>query len=373
MLDDRFEIQFVDNATANLIKVAGVSELDAFRYDRKLNDVGKLGLGLIADSWVDEVMKTDTLMIVRRLSPLTNQREVEGVYVLRDWESYIDETQTRYAVFGGFDLNHLLTRRMVFDDTDPSAAGGYITRVGEGSQVIRDYIYYQLVSGGASSNRVMPDISVFYDGDGEQVGGDYDIKTSLIDAVQEMAARAKVMLQWEYVTGRTCKLHIGKRYQDRSATTNVFGSSTIFAEEFGNMIQPRLVVQRAKEVNFIYAIGQGTPATRLIQEFTTVASLASAWNRMEGSQTFDRKDELDSLYLATGATEFLQSNRAKVKMEFDIASDVAGAIYKSDWDLGDIVTARIGSTQEDFQVEQVTVEYSNGDEQIKIKLGEQPL
>lgn len=138
----------------------------------------------------------------------------------------------------------------------------------------------------------------------------------------------------------------------------------IFSLGFGNMATPTHSVNRTAEVNAVLALGQGLEADRATVEVTDPAAIAvSPWNRREAVR--NANTEADIPGLTSVAEAALAELKARESFSFAVLESNS-CRYGRDYALGDRITARYGTAQDDFQIVGVTVTVEGAQEIISV-------
>jgi hypothetical protein len=363
----RYEIRVYDHRTGNWLATYPMAALTALQYDRKLDDIGVLALTLPDNDDIDTIFALDNLIEVLRLNSddAGTQREVEDTYLVRRILRYRDKT-TRYATIGAPHLNHLLLRRVMLPDDDPLAAGGFITRAGIASDIMRDYAFYQ-IGAGADSARQIGELNIISNGDGESIGGRYRLE-SLFQVLKELAKNGRSNFHITRTTSNNLQLTCGRMGTDRTVTAAGYGSAVVLSPARGQLRNPQYTVDREDEANYVLILGSGRPGNQTIVPLHHVTTGDSNWNRIERTRKANVDEDASPLDLIDEGRLEIIAGLPKQEYTFELATDVRGGQYNVDWFLGDTVSIRDGSIAEDLRITSVSVQVSANADSVTAKV-----
>lgn len=361
-----YQFTIISPYTGEVKKIYDGAAIYEAIYNRPLNDVGALVFTLSGeDTDLDEIFSLDTLIDVLRTDPLTNQFRVEDTYLVRLNHRFREGEEQRYVV-GAMSLNHLIARRVIDPDDDPTAAGGYSTKAGSADEVMRAYAREQM-GDLASTDRQFPNFSVGgILGVGASVGkrARYD---NLLAVFQELAVQGAMDFITIRVTSNTLRLTIEPIGSNKTKTRNYpFSPFVMFNPMRGNLENPSFLIDRKQEANVVYALGQGQGEFRVTSIVPGQGVADSPYNRIEFTEDIRLAERGDTLQLSTGAQNALKDKRLKQEFSFDISGNAPGATYRLDWDVGDIVTAAWETVSVDLRIKDVEVSISESGEKISL-------
>lgn len=363
------DYQFVcrDPITGEVRIVLDNSSFYEVRYSRALNDIGAFAITLPSDIRWAQIFTLDALIDVERTSPITGALQVEETFLVRLTHRFRDGDQERFIV-GGLSLNHLLARRVVDPDDDPTAAGGYSTKAGPADDVLRDYAREQC-GDLASAIRQYPNFSVGSVGSvGLSVGRRLRYE-NLLEVFQDVANQGGVDFLISRITGNTLRLTIAPIGTDKTKTYNYpFAPFVQLDPARGNLSDPSLLFDRREEQNFVYALGQGPGEQRITLKYSGLGIGDSPYNRVEFTSDVRTAERGDSTTLATGARAALFEKQARKEFTFAPSGSEPGAIYQLDYVLGDTLTAAWGDESIDLRVRSVDISLSEDGEKIEPRL-----
>lgn len=361
-----YQFVAIDPATGAVKQIYdGVALYDAI-YNRPLDDIGALSMTLPGDNAdLDNIFSLDTMIEVLRTSPSTGHLQVEDTFLVRLTHRFREGNEARYVI-GALSLNHLLKRRLIDPDDDPTAAGGYSTKAGLSDVVMRAYAREQ-IGDLASAVRQVPNFSVGgVLGIGSPVGkrARYD---NLLSVMQELALQGNMDFIVRRITGNTLRLTIEPIGTDKTKTTNYpFTPFVMFNPARGNLENPSLLIDRKEEANVVYALGQGQGEFRITSIVQGYGVADSPYNRIEFSQDIRLAERGEPQQLLTGALNALKENQIKQEFTFEVSGSAPGATYRLDFDIGDLVTAAWEDTSIDLRIRDVEISLSQSGEKMSI-------
>ena len=301
-----------------------------------------------------------------------------GIIVYRDGLPFIsgyvtkideefDETFEGSAVINweasGLDDNGLLTRRIIIPDPVNlnMTAEAYQTIQNYGGNAILDFIATQ-AGQQAHADRKISNLDV---GDDLNIGS---VKTY----------KARLDNLWEFIIGIAENQTLGVRviwdgvsgnYEAQVYTPEDKSSTIIFSRELGNLKKWKRT-REAPKANALWVAGQGELTDRMFS-YKQDATSISKWGRYEGfkdqRQISKEQDPNDARtpqqILDEKATALLTENLETEGYELELAP-LDRLVYRTDWELGDIVKVRIGTTDYNALIEEVKIEYADMTEKI---------
>ena len=347
----------------------------SIEYERKYNDIGSFSVALI-DKQAEWATKNlllptglDYFAEIYRLNPRTKIREKEGTYFVRLVNPYYPDSKSLYVIVGGHSLEHLLLRRLIIPSVgdvryDPYASAGYITDAGQSSRVISRLVDVHLGEQAIDERRI-PNLTVIDGRGGGQVGGRWRFD-SLFEEVKKMADAEQVQFSIDRITGNELVCSVGKTFKDLTVDTNYPGSPmTLLKRSRGTLYEPSITLDHQEEKNRVYVRGSGNEEnqTVIVEDYTRLDT--SPYNLIEFTHSPNRDEEDSPTILLTEARDSLYENRPNIEITFPM-KDVPGAQYKTDFDLGDIVTISEGILTRDVRVTGVSVSVEQGSDEVSI-------
>lgn len=368
-----YQISIFDRITGELQTILDTTAVYQLRYSRLLNDVGKCVLEIPYTEDYESLFQLDTFLEVYRTDPMdTTAMQKEGTYFVRLFDRMENENNEERFLIGGVSLEHLLWRRMIDYRDDPLGAGGYSTKAGPGDDVILEYIDEQCGATASAARQFPAFIVAASGGIGQNVGARKTFKDNLLKVCQELAEQGEVDFYVERTTTNNLQAVCEVVGSDKSKGTNYPTNPFVYLSPLrGNLGRPRLVQDRRKEGNYLYAQGEGGGDNRTLSEFIAAGTTDSPYNRIEFylSKSSAQKDAASQLQ--TAAIAKLQEKQAKIEFQFEPTAVDPGNIYREDWDLGDILTVSWGLVERDVRVMEVDIQVDAGGEQLNITLEEE--
>lgn len=343
------------------------SAFDDCKYSRTLNDVGIFAMTLPSDPDWPAIFTLDALIDVERTSPLTGQLQVEDTYLTRLLHRFRDGDEERFVV-GGLSLNHLLARRLVDPDDDPLAAGGYSTKAGLADDLLIDYADDQCVNP-TDTDRTILNLSIQPSaGVGSPVGRRLRYE-NLLEVFQDVANQGGVDFLITRLIDNQLRLTVYPIGTDKTRARNYPFSPFVELNPMrGNLGDPSLLIDRKREQNYVYALGQGPGEKRIVFEMQGAGVNDSPYNRIEFTTDIRQAERGDSTTVATQARAALIENQAVKEFTFKPSGVEAGSLYRLDWDIGDTLTCAWDDEVLDLRVREVEITIDASGETIIPKL-----
>lgn len=336
---------------------------DDCKYSRVLNDVGVLAMTLPSDPDWPAIFTLDALIDIERTSPLTGLLEIEDTYLTRLLHRFREGDEEKFIV-GGLSLNHLLARRVIDPNDDPLAAGGYSTKAGPADDILFDYADEQCANP-INTLRAFPNFTVGATASLGTTAGRRLRYENLLETFQDVANQSNIDFVINRLTASVLRLTIAPIGTDRSRSRNYpFSPFVELNPVRGNLSDPSLLFDRKNEQNYVYALGQGPGESRIVYELPSASVNDSPYNRIEFTTDIRQAERGDSTTVATQARAALYDKQAIKEFTFKPTGTEAGAIYRLDWDIGDIVTAAWDDDVIDLRIREVEITLNNSGETI---------
>jgi hypothetical protein len=366
-----YQITVIDPASGQVNQIYDGTALYEMRYNRPLNDIGALALTLPVQGnalRLRSIFSLDALIEVARTSPTTGQLQVEDTFLTRLTHRFREGDEERFVV-GGLSLNHLLARRVIDPDDDPLAAGGYSTKAGPADDVMRAYAREQCGDLCLTAARQFPNFSVGPVGSIGAGVGKRARYENLFELFQELSRSGNMDFIVRRISGNTLRLTIAPIGTDKSVTTNYpFAPSVMLNPDRGNLANPSLLIDRKKESNFCYALGQGQGEFRIVAKVTGLGLGDSPYNRLEFTEDVRLAERNQNQQLLTGARDALKERQPIREFTFEPTGQQPGNIYRDDWDIGDLVTAAWDDESLDLRIRDVELDISQSGENISVTM-----
>lgn len=360
-----YQLVVIDPATGATKAVLTGEAFDDCKYSRLLNDVGLFAMTLpYSDSWSD-IFTLDALIEVQRTSPVTGRLQTEDVFLTRLTHHFRDGDEEK-LVTGGFSLNHLLARRVVDPTDDPLAAGGYSTKAGPADDILHDYANEQC-GVGASAARQFPNFSIAPSNSVGAAAGRRLRYENLLKVFQDVANQSTIDFTTVRLTGNTIRLIIGPIGTDKTRSRNYpFAPFVELNPLRGNLSDPSLLFDRKDEQNYVYALAQGPGESRIVTRMSGDGISDSPYNRIEFTTDIRNAERGDNTTILTSARAALYDKQPHKEFTFHPTGTEAGAVYRSDFDIGDLVTCTFGNDSFDLRIRGVEISLSPDNEEISV-------
>lgn len=243
-----------------------------------------------------------------------------------DWDRWTDAKGARHYMVSGRGLEDLLART----DIETYAGSPQAQKSGPAETAMKAYVEEQ--AGPSAGGQARLGLTV-ESGHAPALGPTWAGSRSnknLLAVLQEIAEYAGL----QFGIARTGPLSFEFRvWQPVNRLSTV-----LFAEERGNMAEPRISHRQSGVINYVRVGGQGEGVDRVYRVRTDPASIAlSPWNRRAAFLAATDQSET-AQYDARGDAK-LAENRAQSGLSFR-ALQSPGCLYGLHYELGDLVSAR---------------------------------
>lgn len=322
---------------------------------------------LPSDSDWPAIFTVDAMIDVERASPLTGRLQIEETYLTRLLHRFREGNEERFIV-GGLSLNHLLARRVVDPDDDPTASGGYSTKAGPADDILYDYAVEQCGSV-ASALRQFPNFDVAPTASLGLPAGKRLRYENLLEVFQDVANQSNIDFVISRLSESLIRLNIAPIGSDRSRSRNYPGGAFVELNPLrGNLSDPSLLLDRKEEQNYVYALAQGPGENRIVVKQAGQGINDSPYNRIEFTTDIRQAERGDTTTIITQARAALYENQANKEFTFKPTGTEPGNIYRLDWDLGDILTCSWDDDMFNLRVREVEITLDSSGETIIPKL-----
>lgn len=141
------------------------------------------------------------------------------------------------------------------------------------------------------------------------------------------------------------------------------------AVELGNMTNVYVTTPRTDEITSVLVLGEGEGVDRVTTEVQGASLGDSPWNLIEVDRDARTEETVDGL-TAVG-NQVVADSAPRIQFAFDIV-ETPSTVYGRDFVLGDLLTARYGSTTVGVKVEKVNLNVAQGRETIKFEFEQLP-
>lgn len=361
-----YQITVMDHHDGGVLAVFSGEQI-TMTYSRALNDVGALSLAMPLIPDYDSIFSLDNFIEVKRTDPVSGALVVEETYLSRHVRKYRDQDDEMFVV-GGLSLNNLIARRVIDPADDPLQASGFSTKAGDAMEVMRSYAREQM-GDLASVDRQTVNLSIPVGVSNGKNVGDRIRFDNLFDKLQDFAQRSEVDFQIRRSYQNFMVMDIKPLGVDRSKTANAPNLPYVyFSVKRANLNAPSLEVDRRDEKNFVYVEGQGQGTNRYLFKVGTGDQHDSAFNRIEFHVDAANAQNNDPYTILGAGLDALFANRKKVTFTHTPTNEEPGAIYRADWDLGDMVTVGWLDYEADLRIVNVEITLSEDNEDLKIRV-----
>lgn len=363
-----YQVSVISLTTGRLQIILDSTTWYSLRYSRKVNDIGVFVLVLPYTSDYYMAFDWDNFVEVFRTSPITGTLQLEETYLVRAKQRFREGNEERLVV-GGVSLTHLLARRIIDPDDDPTATDGYSRKSGAADTVMRGYVREQ-AGDLASAGRTFPGLTV------ESVLGTglsidktfrYD---NLLAAMQEMADGSGVDFYLTRTNLNLVSVWIAETGNDYTRTTNESQRLpfVVLSPNRRNLTDPSINIDRTDEKNYVYALGQGQGEQRLVVKDSTSDASLTQWNRIEFVKDARNIEKTNSQGLIDAATAALNEKKVQHEFTFTPTGTDGGSIYRKNWDIADFLTVIWDTEEVDLRIDGVEIELSESGESLDVQV-----
>lgn len=363
-----YQVSVISCVTGRVVAFYDSKTFAMLRYSRRINDIGAFVIDMPYDDNYYAAFDFDNFVEIYRTSPVTGLPILEESYLVRSRHRYREGDDERF-VAGGLSLVHLLARRIIDPEDDPTATDGYSRKAGPADTVMYDYVNEQC-GALASADRQFPGMSLAAVlGAGVNINKSYRYD-NLFNALEEMAIGSGIDFYVTRTSFYFTSVQIEAIGNDYTRTTNepLALPWVGLSPNRRNLDEPSLKIDRMEERNYVYALGQGQGEERIVVQQSTSDSTLTPFNRIEFVKDARNIEKTDTDGLTTAATEALNKNKVIRDFTFLPATDEGGSVYREDWDLGDKVTVMWGSEQDDLRIMGVDIEIDGDGESVEVKV-----
>lgn len=372
-----YQVTVTSPQSGNIVAVIPLVESYALKYDRLRNEIGAFALTLpYTESYysIFDPTTPDAICDIQRSDP-DGVLQTEATYLVRKVERIASGDDDRIVV-SGVHANHLLKRRFI-DPADDSVQpnGGYATKAGDAAEIIREYVREQ-AGVLASADRQTVGLTVPVPiASGVGAGGNFRFE-NLWDEMIKIARQANIALEVVHNGGRDFECLIGLLGgTDRTVTTQTMGSPPydfgVFSPVLGNLEDLSYVHDRTAEITVVRIQGAGARENRTALTIVNPSLTASVYNRIEDTNDARGTDDSNPLQRYTQGLRFLRENEAMVEFSATPLFTSGGAVYRRNWQFGDILTFEWDNITTDLRVDGLSFEVSENSESLEVTLSDE--
>jgi len=369
-----YQLLIISASTGEQLDLVTNDRIQKLEYTRRLNDIGRFQLTVLASDalftlrgTVTSILDDDAINTIFEIYRDDGSGFVlEETYLLSYINIFQDENAIDWLVLAGSSALRLLADTLVIPDDDPDEAGGYSTKGGKADSVMRDFVYDQCVSPATNAIRTRAYIDTL---PLELVGNDVFARVEyqpLLKTLQDLTVQGNIDFNLLRSTGFNFDFVPYPIGTDLTYTSNYPNMRyLLFSPELGNLRNPNLIVNRDANVTVTYVATQGIQEERIIlpvSEGDELLDLNRRESVIDNREIDDDSNLLDSVDTA-GAAE-LRAKQPVITFDFDIDTTASGARYRQDWQLGDKITARYLTYQEDLRIVEVALSVEGSQETI---------
>lgn len=304
----------------------------------------------------------DDILIVQRKVEGSGYADVAGrVWFLREWQE-----DSKTLTLTAYDQLYILDSRII-----AYAAGTtYARKSGNAGNVMKAIIRENLGSSATDTARQISGLNVQADAnDGASVSFEFS-RDNVLAACRKIAdgsiqAGSYISFDLEYMGSGQLEF---RTYPGQRGENHGLGSGNpfIFSENFGNLVNAKIVENRKDERTYIYAGGQGEGENRAIGTASSADVNLSKWNRRE--RFWDGRNTTSPTVLANEAASELYENRPR-KVFTGEARETEGTRFGIDYGYGDVVIMEGFGYSTNARISTVHIKVDDrGEETLTVKL-----
>ena len=364
-----YQVKITSPQTGNVLFIIPLVSSFGIKFSREINAITPFALTLpYRAEYEDKLnvdMNPDTIVDIYRTDP-DNVLQLEASFLTRTYNRIATENDDR-IIISGLHVNDLLRRRYI-DPADDSVQpnGGYATKAGESSAVLRAYIREQAADLASTDRQTIGLTVPIPSVNSVDIGGNFRYE-NLWQEMIKLANTAQLDIEVQHLGNRQFECIITQFGTNKSAN-NISPPYTIFDPDLGNLADPHYSVERKNETTFLRIQGAGARTNRTSLELPSASISDSVYNRIE--ETFDARgtndDDPYTRYI-DGLKE-LKNREKYIQFEGTPLLTTGGAIYRQNWLIGDTVTVRWGQLEKDIRIRRVDFEATENDETLKVNL-----
>jgi hypothetical protein len=335
------------------------------RYDRAINNIGALELGLDGSYANPDFIKEDGRVVVWRNGAI----ETETTWFIRRVIKTLETDGTLTISIAAFSANELLARRIVAYD----AGTTYADKSDQADDMMKAVIRENFGSSASNANR---NAAAYFSVEADVSLGPSMAKSfgwnNVMDVMQDISLTTISSGSSVYfdVVSPTYSTVEFRTYRGQRGIDHTFPNGTppvVFSPERGNLVSVIRSFDWTNEISYVYAGGQGFSQFRYI-------STASSSDRI-GVGPFNRREmflnatqEGTATAVDSAALAALRENRGQRVFHGEIVSIPGATEYGVHWNFGDLVTVEFENEMINCSIDALQIEVEAGKETIKASL-----
>lgn len=367
-----YTVHFYDPRNERVIEIFDNTTIISMEYERLVNDVANFTMTCRGESrlagFIDAV---DLVADVYRVNPKTNRPDLENTFLIRHMEIFQDADGQEFIIVAGYGAEHFLTRRLILPVDDHTGAGGWSSKAGPASTVIKEFVNDQCIEPLVNLDRFFRQFSIDVQ---EGVGGyvfqrvQYEL---LLEVVQECALRGNIDFRVRHDGLGFFTFECANFGNDYTRSSQEpFSKFYMFNLDRGNILSPRMTFDRRDEKTVVYVFGQGPEIDREVVTVKSFARKDSMWNFIE-DRTDARNNELgDYAGLYADGEFYIKDHAAKKILAFEISEVERVLYYNVRWSLWDLVTGSYKGVETDLRIMGIRVALDEKGDKIDVVLAE---
>lgn len=335
-------------------------------------------------------LKRDFFVVIYRDDPVTGLRHqvYEGLHATST-EQVMMTGDIFFNIYGG-GFTKLLERRVVI----PLYGEDNVTKLGPIETIAKAFVYENMVAPATLYlTHVIP--TIVTEEDNKEVGDleveeiyqfqiDPDRILPGLSVAPDQGRGEEVEVSANYIQLETViKNCVGETYRfgivrgsklgkfvfdvrpiwgtDRRRNNPEGNPPAVFEMARENMALPIFSINHRLEKNYIYVGGEGSGKERVIVTVVDDSAVnESPWWRTEAFTSVSTADGSSLQLLTTGGREYLNKNKAKITLTFDVRQST-NSRWLRDWFLGDLVTTHYAGRDFDQEIKEISVIVTGGE------------
>lgn len=367
----RYQVAFHDNV-GRLQYLHDLTAIDQMRYSRTVNGMGQFLMALPRDKALAAMREKDAMVHVYRTSPLNGVLALDGVYLLRMWDTPPGEPPG--FVCAGPSPEDLLRRKIYDPRDDPLVANGFSTKSGYAVALMREIVQEQCVDPAFNTEMALPGFTVAASGSdsGPTAAFRTEFKNqTVLDVLKGLSDAHKI--DWWVAFDRVDTaggyprfiFRTGRQGTDWSKAAHPSGPYVYLAPQNGTLIDHQLTVDAQEEANTVFVLAKGANGNRLIYKQVGTGGGDSPFNKIGAVIEASEADTVDELL--TAAAQGLEERKTKTTFTFTPVTNAGGSVYGADWDLGYVITVGDGVVEYTMRVTGIEITLQGGEESIVVE------
>lgn len=352
------QINIYNNTTGKLKYVIPPNTITNSKFSTELNDYGNGVFTMLQDTYLESIIQFDDYIEV-----YVYENGVWGLfetYLFRRLNTFTDNDNINYTLIAGYSLNQLIERRILDVDLDSLGANGYVT-IGDTVHNVLTHLANEHFVNCTNPLRNFPNMSIVELNSNLKTVTLREGRKNLFDIFQDTAISGNTNFRIVRTATNALQLQLGNQGSNKTKTVNYPEHEfTLLSPRLGNIKNPTYEINREKEKNYIYLLGEGEGDSQTVTQYGSAQTTLTPYNRIEFVQTYRNNDgdyvKFDGFI--TRAITLIYDNQFSI----DISYKILPEILNVELSLGDKVSVLIQDKLEDLQITEITYTLSSNNE-----------